>query len=82
MVLFVRYPPLIPHPGEPGLGNVVGYYRTSLAGLGASEETKFRYLTKVKWLGYGDDSGARVLLRERLNNSAKIISEWQNLANG
>jgi hypothetical protein len=29
----ISYPALTPHPGKPGLGDVPGYYQTSLAGL-------------------------------------------------
>jgi hypothetical protein len=28
-ICFELFPALIPHPGEPGLGNVPGYYQTS-----------------------------------------------------
>jgi hypothetical protein len=33
LFLFVRYPAFIPHPGGPGLGNMPGYFHSSLAGL-------------------------------------------------
>jgi hypothetical protein len=33
LFLFVHYPAFIPHPGGPGLGNMPGYFLSSLAGL-------------------------------------------------
>lgn len=44
LFLFSR---LIPHPGQPGLGNVPGYYQTSLAGLFMVRFTYWQHKTGV-----------------------------------
>jgi hypothetical protein len=33
VLFFNAYPAFIPHPGQPGLGNIPGYYQPSLSGL-------------------------------------------------